>query len=81
MFAVFRKDSAGYFPRGPAAKPMTLQEAETEVLALKKRWPHQAFVIMGEVGEATRSESITVSIESPLQPEPAQVRRLSPQKT
>jgi hypothetical protein len=32
---------------------------------LKRVFPHQDFVIMGEVGEATKSERVTVKIDAP----------------
>jgi hypothetical protein len=56
-FAIFRRESAGgYSSRGPVALEMTLDEARWEMTRLKKRYPHQDFVIMGEVEEPAESE-------------------------
>jgi hypothetical protein len=45
---------------------MTLDEARKEVARLKSAYPHQEFVIMGEIGTVSRSERITVKIENPM---------------
>ena len=59
-FAIFRRESAGgYSSRGPVALEMTLDEARWEMSRLKKRYPHQEFVIMGEVDESTYGASAT----------------------
>lgn len=65
-FIILRREVlGGYSTRGPIAQPMTLKDARAEVLRLKKSFPHQDFVIMGEVGEATMSERVTVKIDAP----------------
>lgn len=65
-FAIFRHESAGYSTRGPVVPEMSLEEARKEVARLKSTYPHQEFVIMGEIGTVTRSERITVKIENPM---------------
>ena len=65
-FIILRREMlGGYSTRGPIAQPLSLKEARAEVLRLKKAFPHQDFVIMGEVGEATMSERVTVKIDAP----------------
>ncbi|MDE2181719.1 MAG: hypothetical protein KGJ78_01720 [Alphaproteobacteria bacterium] len=65
-FAILRREtSGGYSTRGPIAQVMTLDQARNEVARLKGAYPHQDFVIMGEIGEVTRSERVTVKIEAP----------------
>jgi hypothetical protein len=65
-FAIFRHESGGYSTRGPIVPEMTLDEARKEVARLKAAYPYQEFVIMGEIGTVSRSERITVKIESPV---------------
>ena len=65
-FSIFRRESSGgYSTRGPVVPEMSLAEARKEIARLKSLYPHQDFVIMGEIGEATRSERVTVKIEAP----------------
>jgi hypothetical protein len=64
-FAIFRHDSSGYSTRGPTAAELTLDQARREIARLKSTYPHQDFVIMGEVGTVTRSERVTVRIAAP----------------
>jgi len=64
--AIFRHESGGYSTRGPVVPEMTLDEARKEVARLKSAYPHQEFVIMGEIGTVSRSERITVKIENPM---------------
>ena len=65
-FIILRRETVGgYSTRGPIAQPMTLKDARSEIVRLKKVFPHQDFVIMGEVGEATRSDRVTVKIDAP----------------
>jgi hypothetical protein len=65
-FIILRRETVGgYSTRGPIAQPMALKEARAEIVRLKKVFPHQDFVIMGEVGEVTRSERVTVKIDAP----------------
>jgi len=65
-FIILRRETAGgYSTRGPVAQPLSLKEARAEIVRLKKLFPHQDFVIMGEVGEVTRSERVTVKIDAP----------------
>lgn len=65
-FIILRREtSGGYSSRGPIAQAMSLKEARDEIVRLKKLFPHQDFVIMGEVGEATKSERVTVKIDAP----------------
>lgn len=65
-FSIFRRESSGgYSTRGPVAPEMTLEEVRKEIARLKSLYPHQDFVMMGEIGEATRSERVTVKIAAP----------------
>jgi hypothetical protein len=65
-FIILRREAAdGYSTRGPIARAMSLKEARAEVVRLKKVYPHQDFVIMSEIGEATVSERVTVKIDAP----------------
>jgi hypothetical protein len=65
-FIILRREtSGGYSTRGPVAQPVSLKEARDEIVRLKKIFPYQDFVIMGEVGEATKSERVTVKIDAP----------------
>src|SRR5215472_12967394 len=65
-FIILRREtSGGYSTRGPVAQPMSLKDARDEIVRLKKIFPYQDFVIMGEVGEATKSERVTVKIDAP----------------
>ena len=65
-FIILRRETAGgYSTRGPVAQPLSLKDARDEVVRLKKIFPHQDFVIMGEVGEVTKSERISVRIDAP----------------
>lgn len=64
-FAILRRESDGYSTRGPIAAEMTLENARREVTRLKSAFPHQDFVIMGEIGTVSRSERVTVRIEAP----------------
>jgi hypothetical protein len=79
-FAILRKESAGgYSTRGPTAKEMSFAEARDEIARLKSLYPHQDFVMMGEVGEAKRTVRVTVKIEAPELPGMAKKRRRIPQ--
>lgn len=64
-FTILRHESGGYSTRGPIAFEMSLEEARREVARLKSTFPHQDFVIMGEIGTVSRSERVTVRIEAP----------------
>jgi hypothetical protein len=65
-FAILRRESGGgYSTRGPIAYEMNFTEAREEITRLKVLYPHQDFVIMGEIGEAKRSDRVTVKIEPP----------------
>jgi hypothetical protein len=65
-FAIFRRENTGgYSSRGPVALKMTLEQSRCEMMHLKKRYPHQEFVIMGEVDEAMLGEELSVQIEVP----------------
>jgi hypothetical protein len=65
-FIILRRETAdGYSTRGPIARAMTLRDARAEIMRLKKIYPHQDFVIMSEIGEATMSERVTVKIDAP----------------
>ena len=65
-FSVFRREAlGGYSTRGPVAQEMDLATARKEIVRLKSLYPHQDFVLMGEIGEATRSERVTVKIVAP----------------
>jgi hypothetical protein len=65
-FSVFRRESSGgYSTRGPIAQEMDLEAARKEISRLKSLYPYQDFVILGEVGQATRSERVTVKILAP----------------
>lgn len=65
-FAIFRHESSGgYSTRGPIVPEMTLDQARKEITRLKTSYPHQDFVIMAQMGTVTRSERVTVKIETP----------------
>jgi hypothetical protein len=65
-FIILRRETAeGYSTRGPIARAMSLKDARAEIVRLKKVYPHQDFVIMSEIGEATMSERVTVKIDAP----------------
>lgn len=64
-YAIFRRESSGYSTRGPIVPEMTLDQARKEITRLKKTFPYQDFVIMGEIGTVTRTEKITVNIVTP----------------
>ncbi len=65
-FIILRREtSGGYSTRGPVAQPLSLKEARDEIVRLKKIFPLQDFVSMGEVGEATKSDRVTVKIDAP----------------
>lgn len=68
-FAIFRRESCGgYSTRGPIAYEMTFVDAKEEIIRLKVLYPHQDFVIMGEMGEAKRSERVTLKVQAPSLP-------------
>jgi hypothetical protein len=65
-FIILRRETIdGYSTRGPIVHAMSLKEARAEVVRLKKLYPYQDFVIMGEVGEVSMSERVTVKIDAP----------------
>lgn len=64
-FAIFRAGYSGYQPVGQIAQRITLDDAMEQIKALKGRYPNQEFVIMGEVGSATRSDAVTVNVAAP----------------
>jgi len=65
-FSVFRREClGGYSTRGPVAQEMDFDAARKEIVHLKSLYPHQDFVIMREIGEATRSERMRVKIVAP----------------
>jgi hypothetical protein len=64
-FAIFRAGYSGYEPFGQIAQRVTLETAQADIATLKRRYPHQEFVIMGEVGTATKSERVTVKLTAP----------------
>jgi hypothetical protein len=79
-FTILRRDADGYSTRGPIAAGMSLKDARSEIVRLKKAYPYQDFVIMGEVGEVSRSDRVSVKIEAPdLAPAPRKERK--PRKT
>ncbi len=69
-FIILRRELNGFSTRGPLAQPMTLEEAHAETVRLKATFPYQDFVIMGEVGEAVRTERVNVKFEAPALPAP-----------
>lgn len=78
-FAILRRESAGgYSTRGPVAHEMSFDDARNEIARLKAHYPHQDFVIMGEIGEARRSERVTVKIEAPALPSQTKKKRRLP---
>src|SRR5215472_9305544 len=80
-FIILRREtSGGYSTRGPVAQPLSFKEARDEIVRLKKIFPHQDFVIMGEVGEVTKSERVTVKIDAPDLSE-ARPRKRKPRET
>jgi len=75
-FIILRREVAdGYSTRGPIARAMTLKDARAEIVRLKKVYPHQEFVIMSEIGEATVSERVTVRIDAPDLTDPSARKR------
>jgi len=51
-FAIFRRESSGgYSSRGPVAAVMALDLAHREIARLRAKYPHQEFVILGEISE------------------------------
>jgi hypothetical protein len=74
-FVILRQETVGgYSTRGPVAQPVTLKEAQSEIVRLKKLFPYQDFVI--KVGRVTRNEHVTVRIDAPdLSEAPAKKRR------
>jgi hypothetical protein len=69
-FIILRREAGGFSTRGPIAPAMTLKDARAETIRLKKIYPHQDFVIMGEVGAVSRSERVSVKIAAPELPAP-----------
>lgn len=57
---------------------MTFQQARDEIARLKTLYPLQDFVIMGEFGEAKKSERVTVKIEAPDLPKRVREKRKLP---
>jgi hypothetical protein len=75
-FIILRREiDDGYSTRGPVAHAMSIDEARAEIARLTALYPHQQFVIMGEVGEARRSERVTVKIAAPNLPTSARKKR------
>ena len=64
-FAIFRAGFSGYQSIGPTAQRLTIEQARDDIAILKRRYPNQEFVILGEVGTATKSERVTVKIAAP----------------
>jgi hypothetical protein len=58
-----RENSDSYSVRGPIARAMDLKQARAEIIRLKKSFPHQDFVIMGEIGEVVLTEHVRVMAE------------------
>lgn len=57
-FAIFRRESSGgYSSRGPVAPVMSLDQARREIARLRATYPHQSFVILGEIGETARERA------------------------
>lgn len=57
-FAIFRRESSGgYSSRGPIAAVMSLEQARREIARLRMVYPHQDFVILGEIGETARERT------------------------
>jgi hypothetical protein len=65
-FIIMRRETiSGYSTRGPIAQPVSLKDAQSEIVRLKKLFPYQDFVIMGEIGGVSRSDRVTVKIDAP----------------
>lgn len=58
-YTVVRRDSDGYRTT-PKLTPMTLQEATEEAMRLQVQYRDQKFVILGEVGEPTKDDTVVV---------------------
>ena len=57
-FAIFRRESSGgYSSRGPIAPVLSLDQARREIARLRSTYPHQDFVILGEIGETARERT------------------------
>ena len=63
-FSILRREtSGGYSTRGPIVTEMTLERARNEIERLRKRFPYQDFVIVGEIEETTHAVRATVGAE------------------
>lgn len=58
-YTVVRREGGSYRTT-PTLKPMTLIEASDEATRLQAQYRDQKFVILGEVGEPTKDETITI---------------------
>lgn len=58
-YTVVRRDADGYRTT-PRLTPMTLVEAEEEATRLQIQYRDQRFVILCEIGEPTKDDTITV---------------------
>lgn len=57
-FAIFRRESSGgYSSRGPISPVMSLEQARREIARLRAIYPHQDFVMLGEIGESARDRT------------------------
>jgi hypothetical protein len=57
-FAIFRRESSGgYSSRGPIAPVLSLEQARREIARLRTIYPHQDFVMLGEIGETARERA------------------------
>jgi hypothetical protein len=64
-FAIFRREtSGGYSSRGPVAAVMTLEQAHREIARLRAKYPHQEFVILGEIAEPALAQRSSAQIQA-----------------
>ena len=64
-FAIFRRESSGgYSSRGPVAAVMSLELAHREIARLRAKYPHQEFVILGEITEPALAQRAPAQIQA-----------------
>ena len=64
-FGIFRRESSGgYSSRGPVAAVMSLEQAHREIARLRAKYPHQEFVILGEITEPAFTQRAPAQIQA-----------------
>lgn len=64
-FIIMRRDGDNFATRGPLAKPLSLEDAKAEALSLKTQYPHQDFVLFGEVGAVNLNSDVFITLAAP----------------